>query len=313
MTFRSLAGCCVAAVLACAGCSDDADGDETGNGPHEGSFLALTYNVAGLPAVLSGSPDPEARMPIISQLLNDYDLVIVQEDWLTPEVNPLAPQRVYHEILEQHATHPFQSIPMPVPLGNDPTRSTALLSDGLNEFSRIEFEPTSVEHVRWTQCFGDASVGAADCLALKGFTLTVHVLAPGVEVDVYNLHGEAGRTEQDLPLMQQDFEVELANFINQRSAGRAVILGGDTNLHTDRSPDGGIWDNFRAATGLLDVCDTVDCGTDADQIDKFAYRSSDSLSIEPQSHDFESEKFSYTGGSLSDHEPLSVRFRWTAR
>jgi hypothetical protein len=140
------------------------------------------------------------------------------------------------------------------------------------------------------------------------------VLAPGVELDVYNLHGEAGGTPEDQPLKQLDFE-ELAAYVNANSIGRAIILGGDTNLHTDQAYAGGIWDTFRSATGVVDVCDTIpaDCGVDADDIDKFAYRNSDALEIVPLSHDFEIDKFVYSGGALSDHDALAVRFRWTAR
>jgi hypothetical protein len=305
--------CASWALAVASGCSEDSNGGPGGNGgggPRD--FLALTYNVAGLPEALTGSPNPLARMPIIGQLINDYDLVLLQEDWETPEENPFAPQRAYHELIAAEAKHPYRSIPMLQPFGMDPTRPSALLSDGLNEFSRIEFDPATTEHVRWTQCFGEAT-GASDCLALKGFTRTVHVLAPGVELDVYNLHGEAGGTEQDQPLKQLDFE-ELAAYVNAHSVGRAIILGGDTNLHTDEAFAGGIWQTFRSATGILDVCDTVDCGSDADDIDKFAYRSSDKLEILPLSHDFEREKFTYSGGlPLSDHEALAVRFRWTTR
>src|SRR5215207_9526008 len=93
--------------------------------------------------------NPVARMPIIGQLLNDYDLVLLQEDWETPEVNPFAPQRAYHELIAAEAKHPYRSIALPQPFGMDPTRPSALLSDGLNEFSRIKFDATSVEHVRW--------------------------------------------------------------------------------------------------------------------------------------------------------------------
>ena len=46
-----------------------------------GSFTALTYNVAGLPEQISGS-SPEANSPLISPLLNGYDLVLLQEDWV---------------------------------------------------------------------------------------------------------------------------------------------------------------------------------------------------------------------------------------
>ena len=305
--------CAGSALAGASGCSSDSNGGSggTGGGP-PGEFLALTYNVAGLPEAFTSSPNPLARMPIIGQLLNDYDLTLLQETWETPAENPFAPQRAYHELLTAEAKHPYRSISLPQPFGMDPTRPEALLSDGLNEFSRIEFDPATVEHVRWSKCFGTSS-GASDCLAFKGFTRTVHVLAPGVELDVYNLHGEAGGSEQDLPLKQLDFE-ELAAYINAHSVDRAIILGGDTNLHTDEAFAGGIWQTFRTATGVVDVCDTLDCGTDNHDIDKFAYRSSSSLTIEPLSHAFEREKFTYSGGlPLSDHEALAVRFRWTPK
>lgn len=276
-----------------------------------GEFLALTYNVAGLPQIFSSSPNALTRMPLISELLNGYDLVLVQEDWLTPTPNPGAPNRGYHEILEDKVTHRYRSIPMPIPYGSDPLRPSALLSDGLNEFSRLYFNMYTTEHVRWKECFGGLTTGASDCLALKGFTRTVHKLAEGVEVDVYNLHGEAGSDPEDVPLQKQDFETELADYINTHSAGRAVILGGDTNLHTDSAPDDGTWQNFRTATGLKDVCETVACGSDEHQIDKFAFRSSSTVVIEPLSHKFDRTKFSYDGGTLSDHDALEVRFRWS--
>lgn len=299
------------ALAGASGCSSDSKGAPGEEGGTADEFLALTYNVAGLPELLTSSPNPLARMPIIGQLLNDYDLALLQESWETPEENPYAPMRAYHELIAPEAKHPYRSIPMPQPFGTDPTRPSALLSDGLNEFSRIEFDPATTEHVRWTQCFGELTTGASDCLATKGFTRTVHVLAPGVELDVYNLHGEAGSDPEDLPLKELDFE-ELAAYINAHSRGRAIILGGDTNLHTDQEFAGGIWQTFRSATGILDVCDTLDCGTDDHDIDKFAYRSSSTLEIEPLSHQFERDKFTYEGGALSDHEALAVRFRWTS-
>jgi hypothetical protein len=316
-------------------------------GVQEGEFLALTYNVAGLPEQITGL-DPLTRMPLISPLLNDYDLVLTQEDWQSPVPNPLCTSpafciRVYHEILDDSVTHAYVSISEPVPLGSDavanarvhclaantnlPNDVTALVSDGLNEFSRIAFDPASTIHVHWVDAYGDDSLGAGDCLATKGFTVTTHTLAPGVEVDVYNLHGEAGRSSFDLPLMRANFEQTLATFINQPSrAGRAIILGGDTNLHTERSispsnPDRQIWQNFLAATGITDVCNTaatgVSCGLsrDGNIIDKFAFRSSASLEITPLSHSFETQKFRYAGGALylSDHDPVAVRFHWTTR
>jgi hypothetical protein len=68
--------------------------------------------------------------------------------------------RVYHEILEREAAHPFKSASMPQPLGADPGRPSALLADGLNTFARFPFG--EITRVRWEQCH----VSAADCLAV---------------------------------------------------------------------------------------------------------------------------------------------------
>jgi hypothetical protein len=280
-------------------------------GADSGEFSALTYNVAGLPDGITGSPDPLARMPRIARLLNDYDLVLLQEDWRTPDPNPAAPMRVYHEVLEAVAAHPFRSIPAPIPFGHDPSRPSAYMSDGLNEFSRVSFDPKTVRHVPWKTCYGDVGTGAGDCLALKGFTVTVHRFAPGVDVDVYNLHGEAGQASLDREAARRGFEAELAPFVKAHSDGHAVLLGGDTNLKTGRSPDAEIWRAFLAATGMRDVCDTVDCGTDRHGIDKFAYRSGANVVLEPVGYEVPREKFRYPGGRLSDHDPVAVRFRWS--
>jgi hypothetical protein len=148
-----------------------------------GELTALTYNVAGLPQGLSGS-NPAMNTPLISPLLNDYDLVLVQEDWLAPTPNNTG-FNVYHDLLAAEARHPHHSTPMPVPLGQNPIRPSALLSDGLNEFSNFPFGETT--RVMWEGCFGALGAndgGASDCGALKGFSVAVHTLAPGVEVDV---------------------------------------------------------------------------------------------------------------------------------
>ena len=133
----------------------------------EGTFDALTYNVAGLPVGLSSS-QPDVNTPYISPLLNDYDLVLVQEDWANPD--PPLPTRVFHDLLIADVDHPYLSTPKPVPLGTNPARPSALLSDGLNRMSRFPFG--DVTRVMWPNCFGGADTsdgGAADCLAEKGF------------------------------------------------------------------------------------------------------------------------------------------------
>ena len=107
----------------------------SGSGPAgpPGEFSLLTYNVAGLPQGISSS-DPEAHIPQISPLLNDYDIVLAQEDFW------------YHAELSADAEHPHQSDPY----SDDPKKKG--IGDGLNRFSDFPFEP--VERVQWYDCHG---------------------------------------------------------------------------------------------------------------------------------------------------------------
>jgi hypothetical protein len=275
---------------------------------NSGELLALSYNVAGLPQGLSSS-NPERNMPLIAPRLNAYDIVLVQESWKTPDPNPFAPSRVYHEILEAASQHAFRSVPKPNPFGSDPARPTAQLSDGLNRFSDFPFD----EEVRipWSSCFGVVDAGS-DCLAQKGFSVARTFFGGDAGVDVYNLHGEAGSSPDDVRIRGEHM-TELAAFVNEFSAGRAVIVGGDFNLHTDRAPDSEVFETLLRATGLTDVCAALDC-PEPGRIDKFLFRSGTDVIVEPRSLRFELAEFaSDEGEPLSDHDALAVRFTWCLR
>ena len=268
----------------------------------EGEFLALSYNVAGLPQGISGS-DPEINTPIIAPLLNGYDLVVLQETWKTPDPNPLAPTRVYHEILEAGSLHPFKTLSATQPLGTDPDRPSAFVADGLNTFSRYPFDEVIRE--RWTTCHPSA----ADCLALKGFSVVRMTFAPGATVDVYDLHMEAGGDPED-DIARDQGVTQLSTFIQAHSAGRPVIVGGDFNLHTNVEPDQSQFLRLLAETGLQDVCATLSC-PEPGRIDKFLFRSNAAVTITPLSWHFETDVFVRDGNvPLSDHEALAVRFGW---
>lgn len=316
-----------------------------------GTFTALTYNVAGLPEQLSGS-EPATNSPLISPLLNAYDLVLLQENWADPlaeqRQDGLVPESVprlgYHDQVVADADHAYRSEsaqnPPPPSVERFPT-GPALSADGLNQLSRFFFGP--LQRVAWDECHGELAVtvaeevlkqsglddalddgglgavndsvdgGATDCAAHKGFSVSTAEIVPGLEVDIYNLHAEAGNSDADRAASEAGF-VQLAEFIEDHSAGRAIILGGDTNLHTDRADrqwEADAWRRFRDATGLVDVCDELDCGADRGRIDKFAFRSSRRVRIVPLTHHFEVERFVRDDGQpLSDHDALAVRFRW---
>ncbi|WP_421120886.1 endonuclease/exonuclease/phosphatase family protein [Aquihabitans daechungensis] len=301
-----------------------ASAGESGAPAAEGEFRLLSYNVAGLPAEIS-KEHPDVNIPKISPLLNDYDVVMTQEDfdWWKPDgLASKADFTNYHDRLRADTTHEFQTEQHPgaeaVGIDIEADRPNMELGDGLGVLSRFPISDT--ERIPWDGCFGEFDSGASDCLAMKGFLVTRLELADGVEVDLYDLHGEAGGGPEDQALQAEDFE-QLAAYIEEHSAGRAIILGGDTNLHTDPpgddahedSADGEdveIWNRFLEATGLTDACTATECDGPG-RIDKVAYRSDDGIEFQAEHHEFETDVFvDEAGEALSDHEALEVVFTW---
>jgi hypothetical protein len=329
----------LALLLAGAACSDDDDGgdgggaagtevddgaasDEEAASPAGGTFSVLTYNVAGLPQEVS-TETPSVNIPLISPLLEPYNVVLTQEDfdWWTPgglvEANQLDFIE-YHERLRAAVTHEFATPQHPGPesAGIDPAdRPTMEIGDGIGILSRLPLDGFEVQ--AWADCFGSLDTsdgGAADCASIKGFRVAT-MDVDGRPVDVYSLHAEAGGTAQDQALQADDF-AQLAAFIAEHSEGRAVIVGGDTNLHTDTvHPDGGdgadieIWDAFLADVGLVDACVETDCG-DTGRIDKVAYRSSDEVALAATAWEIPDGFVDEAGEDLSDHDPVAVTFAW---
>jgi endonuclease/exonuclease/phosphatase family metal-dependent hydrolase len=254
--------------------------------PVTGEFSILTYNVAGLPDIISKS-NPEEFIPQISPLLNAYDLVLVQEDF------------AYHDELASEAEHPFQTRPMfespdQVPMG-----------DGLNRFSVFPTGP--LHRLQWPGCNGDFDC-ASDCLATKGFSLARVQLAPGITLDVYNLHGEAGGCPEDVTVRLLGYQ-RLAEYINTWSVGRPVLVAGDFNLRWTDPEDVPPLELLVDDAGLTEACLALDCGDE--HIDKVFFRSNEALLLEPLTWAVPPEFVDPAGEDLSDHEPVAVRFAWT--
>ena len=289
-----------------------------------GSFSLLSYNVAGLPAEIS-KEHPDVNLPKISPHLDGYDVVMTQEDfdWWKPfGLASKADFVNYHDRLRADAHHAHRTSRHPgaaaVGIDIEQDRPNMELGDGLGVLSELPIADT--QRVPWAECFGEFDSGASDCLAMKGFLFTRLTLADGVVVDLYDLHGEAGGGPQDQALQAKDYE-QLAAFITEHSAGHAVIVGGDTNLHTDPpgagahedSADGkdlAIWKQFLAANDLTDSCTATGCD-DEGRIDKIAYRSNDDVELTATSHEFQTDVFvDEQGEDLSDHQALEVVFAW---
>jgi hypothetical protein len=279
-------------------------------GAEAGSFSVITYNVAGLPAILSGSK-PDVNTIQISPLLEPYDLVLVQEDF------------IYHRDLIAHVTHPHRSVPdqsarPPLTFG---------LGDGLNTLSRSPF--SGFQRITWIDCFGGFDGFGADCLTPKGISFARHELEPGVFLDVYNLHADAGSDEDSLAARRSNLS-QLADVIEMLSAGNAVLVAGDFNSRYTR--EGDILPELLAAAQLSDAwielarggsvppvgpslsdgCDSDPSGPACERVDKILYRSSAALRLEPVALDVPTEIFQdAVGDPLSDHDPVTAIFRYT--
>jgi hypothetical protein len=248
-----------------------------------GRFTLLTYNVAGLPEMFSPS-NPRRNIPLVSTLLNRYDVALVQEDFS------------YHRELIQATLHPFRSRPM---------RPRSFVGDGLSQFSRFDFP--SVHRVRWERCNGIVS-HATDCLADKGFTFSDLSLAPAVHLHLYNLHADSGSGSLDIEARAQNFE-QLARYIAEHSRSEAVIVAGDTNLRTAHHPDDAdTLAAFIERLGLSNACEPA--VTPEEQIDRVLYRTSAELELSAP-RCWNDLGFVDAGGEgLSDHPAIGVSLSW---
>jgi len=249
-----------------------------------GQLKVLTYNIAGLPDGFM-TPHPSANMPQIGALLARYDLALIQEDF------------AYGELLRKSVKLPFQS-PAFVRAGR------LHFGDGLSQFAAHSFG--ALQREPWRACHGVVD-SYFDCLTPKGFTSTRQRLAEGVELDVYNVHLDAGSSEAD-QLAREAQVNQLLDAIAQRSPGRAMLVAGDTNLRSQRDLLG----RLLSAAGLADACTTLHC-PDPRRIDRVFYRSSPALSLVPRKWSIDRRFVDAKGQPLSDHLAVAVELDWISK
>ncbi|MCG8607271.1 hypothetical protein MJD09_20090 [bacterium] len=259
---------------------------QSSNGPDlqaAGEFSLLTYNVAGLPQGVSPS-NPEKNIPLMSPLLNNFDVVLVQEDFF------------YHDELKSETIHTFKSESKAIP-------SQFTSGDGLNRFSALPFR--SFFRQPWDTC---SNASGNDCLAAKGFSVAETEITPGIFVDIYNLYMDAGGQSDDISARRSQVS-QLLIMMNSRSVGKAVILAGDLNLNlVERADDVGIFQTLVDDAGLTDACQSLSCSREL--VDKVLFRSSSSVRIKAISWQTDSRFVDEDGMALSDHEAVAVSISW---
>ncbi|ASU77779.1 endonuclease [Actinopolyspora erythraea] len=295
MMRRSILGSAALAVLLATGSGAAYAAEQP---PSSGSLTALTYNVAGLPDLISGS-DPATNTPLISERLPHYDLVNVQEDFN------------YHEELYAADDHQYRT----------ETSGPALFGDGLNTLSRAPI--SDFRRITWDDCHG------TDCLTPKGFSHSRIELAGGTGFDLYNVHANAGTDPGDLAARRSNI-TQLSEYIQRNSRGRAVIVMGDTNTRYTREgdnirelvDDNGLTDAWvrlerggeRPAEGSAPLkCDADSPSDSCEVVDKILYRDGGGLDLTASDYSNEHTAFlDEAGEPLSDHFPHRVRFDWTS-
>ena len=265
-----------------------------------GSFTVVTYNVAGLPQIMSSASNRDVYTPIIGDLLNEFDIIHVQEDFN------------YHADLYSTSEHAYRTA----------TSGGVPFGDGLNTMSKYPF--TDFQRISWNTCNG------TDCLTPKGFTFMRIRMEEGVYIDFYNVHTNAGIEDADLAA-RRDNIMQLSDFVNTYSQGNAVIVMGDMNCRYTRSED-----NIRTLitnNGLTDVWIQLErngsfpaMGDDAlvcswpdfndatcEVVDKIFYRSSPYITLTPTAYQLDDEDFVSPDGTepLSDHPPLLASFDYS--
>jgi hypothetical protein len=249
-------------------------------------IAVLSYNVHGLDRLLV-SDDPEVRMTAISPRLNAYDVALLQESWS------------YYGLLAARATHPVRE------RGNGP-HPGLFFQTGLVSFARPAF--VAVSRGSLHACAGWLG-GDNDCFADKGYLRLELRLANGVELDFWNLHLDAGDSDDDRAARAAQLESLVAR-VNALSGRGPLVVAGDFNLPAENPADRALLEHFRGALALRDSGARSDPGGQFAEkhIDYILYREGPGVSIAPVEVG-EASELSETTPPLSDHPALFARLR----
>jgi hypothetical protein len=262
-----------------------------------GSFSALTYNVAGLPDGISSS-HPLLYSSLISPHLNAFDIVHLQEDFC------------YHDSIMLYNNHRQVAAALPC------------IGDGLTTLTN--FAIRKFERVKWTNCTG------ADCLSLKGFSYTKIALAAGVTIDFYNIHCNAGSSQESIDARRKNI-AQFLRYMLEKSTGEPIIVMGDFNHKYTRVGDStrvmldlGFSDPWldlitqgvvpTMGNAPLQDCYPVNTSSTCEGVDKVFYRGTSDMQLSVVAYKYgDDNRFYYQGDDtqpLSDHSPLALVFEF---
>lgn len=264
-------------ILMICGVSSHALGSDSG-GADAYEIKIITYNVAGLPDFITydrGMAPTKERFSYIGDTLKKYDIIAIQEAFI--------PER---EIIEKKLRAYY------VVHGAD-VGMVKLMGSGVYTYSK--WPVTQSHYEKWEHLTG------ADALSLKGFVAATVNVSPGFSIDVYNVHGQTGRSSDKVEMKLKNF-ARMSQYMEYQSgaSGRPVLLIGDFNI---REGDA-VWQSIVDGMGVTMIPDPA-----ADRPDHLFYKENGSgwrISVVDSGTDF-TEPFK--DDRPSDH----IAFRATLR
>ncbi|RSM09100.1 hypothetical protein CDV31_007867 [Fusarium ambrosium] len=268
------------------------------------SFSLLTYNVAGLPEIINenGIKDKKLSASFIGQYIREqsYDVVHLQEDFHL------------HDVILNNDNHTFHTA----------SSGKVVEGDGLNTLSH--YNASHFDRYTWKEC----AVNGGDCLTPKGFTHMISNVG-GFEVDLYNLHADAGNEWPDRLARREGLD-QLLRHIKKHTKDRPVILAGDFNDRwtcskrgIDKLTEAGFTDawvklhhnnTIPEPNGKSNNCAHPPKNNSCEVVDKVFYRSGKSVTLDAYKFNYDSDIFVMKDNSQpSDHSPLRVDFSWARK
>jgi len=207
-------------------------------------FSLASYNIHGLPMIMTFD-ETYKRMKEISEVMNtqNVDVINFQEDWTTHGNNILISN------LEKYSWNQRLT---------EFTHTYSIFGSGLLQMSKNI--PVNSSQIVYTDRYG-----YDDMWANKGF----QIMRLG-NIDIYNTHMDAGKTSGDSQAREKEIN-QLIEYATTWSHGRAIIIGGDTNLHAS---DVDSYDTLINSLNLTEI-------TNQSHIDKFLYRNSTDTQLIP--------------------------------
>ena len=242
--------------------------------PEDGKYVeihVITYNLCGLPDMITserGVHPAKKRFPWIAKQLRDYDIIALQEVFVTER----------SELEKKLAGHFLAR-------GTDAADMRAPGS-GLYTFSRGSIPRSYFE--MWEQMAG------YDALSHKGLVAATVRLTDELSVDVYNLHAQAHKENMELRIKNYDQLVRGMDFFSG-DGKRPILVMGDFNCKPGRSD----CEYLMRESGLTRADDNED-------VDHIFYDDNGSgwrISVKSWSKVFEEP---VNGARLSDHEAVEA-------